>query len=216
MKTLNNKGLTLIELLVSVAIASAIVISMFSVIMNYQTEQSTEAIKGEIISYKNNITKLIQTDAIKGELKSVKLNQIEKRANYSQYTFILKFNKTVDFSANNKSIYEKKLIIRMSDTSDNYIIYTDINNEGNAQEVKYKLPNTGQGTITNKETNAKIITNLNKFSAISTNIEENTPLVDDLNIGVNYFDLDIIISNNELGGDYHIKIVTLLNYPYCK
>lgn len=216
MKTLNNKGLTLIELLVSVAIASAIVISMFSVIMNYQTEQSTEAIKGEIISYKNNITKLIQTDAIKGELKSVKLNQIEKRANYSQYTFILKFNKTVDFSANNKSIYEKKLIIRMSDTSDNYIIYTDINNEGNAQEVKYKLPNTGQGTITNKETNAKIITNLNKFSAISTNIEENTPLVDDLNIGVNYFDLDITISNNELGGDYHIKIVTLLNYPYCK
>jgi len=216
MKTLNNKGLTLIELLVSVAIASAIVISMFSVIMNYQTEQSTEAIKGEIISYKNNITKLIQTDAIKGELKSVKLNQIEKRANYSQYTFILKFNKTVDFSANNKSIYEKKLIIRMSDTSDNYIIYTDINNEGNAQEVKYKLPNTGQGTITNKETNAKIITNLNKFSAISTNIEENTPLVDDLNIGVNYFDLDITISNNELGGDYHIKIVTPLNYPYCK
>lgn len=216
MKTLNNKGLTLIELLVSVAIASAIVISMFSVIMNYQTEQSTEAIKGEIISYKNNITKLIQTDAIKGELKSVKLNQIEKRTNYSQYTFILKFNKTVDFSANNKSIYEKKLIIRMSDTSDNYIIYTDINNEGNAQEVKYKLPNTGQGTITNKETNAKIITNLNKFSAISTNIEENTPLVDDLNIGVNYFDLDITISNNELGGDYHIKIVTPLNYPYCK
>jgi len=33
---------------------------------------------------------------------------------------------------------------------------------------------------------------------------------------LHYFDLDITISNNELGGDYHIKIVTPLNYPYCK
>jgi len=140
--------------------------------MNYQTEQSTEAIKGEIISYKNNITKLIQTDAIKGELKSVKLNQIEKRANYS-----------------------------------------------GEEPVPPRRQASGGGFWPlgkNKETNAKIITNLNKFSAISTNIEENTPLVDDLNIGVNYFDLDITISNNELGGDYHIKIVTPLNYPYCK
>lgn len=216
MKSLNNKGMTLIELLISFTIASAIVVSMFSVIMSYQTEQATEAIKSEIISYKNTITKMIQTDIIKGELKSVKLSPIEKRSQYTEYKFKLKFNKTVDFSGNNKSIFEKDLLIRVSDSGDNYIIYTDVNSEGNTQPVKYLLPNNGQGSTTSKDNNTKTNTNLTKFSAVSTNLEEDTKLIDDLNLGVQYFDLDITISNNELGGDYHVKIVVPLNYPYCK
>ena len=72
MKRINNKGMTLVELIICFVIVSAIVVSMFNIIMSYQTEEITESSRSDIIEYKNVITKLIQTDIIKGELKNVK------------------------------------------------------------------------------------------------------------------------------------------------
>lgn len=227
---INNKGMTLIELIISFAITTAIVVSMFNVILNYQTEQSTETIKSDIISYKNMITKLIQTDIIRGELRSVRIDEKKHENNYTQYKFTFKFQKSIDFSQKN-NIYKKELTIYASDTLNNYIIYDDVNNKGQIQPVKYFLPNIGTGQIETKDQNI-VDTNLTKFTTINTNITEDTNphsfddncfldptrnnCIDDLNQRVNFFNLDIAISNNELGGDYHIKIVAPLNYSYCK
>ncbi len=227
---INNKGMTLIELIISFAITTAIVVSMFNVILNYQTEQSTETIKSDIISYKNMITKLIQTDIIRGELRSVRIDEKKHENNYTQYKFTFKFQKSIDFSQKN-NIYKKELTIYASDTLNNYIIYDDVNNKGQIQPVKYFLPNIGTGQIETKDQNI-VNTNLTKFTTINTNITEDTNphsfddncfldptrnnCIDDLNQRVNFFNLDIAISNNELGGDYHIKIVAPLNYSYCK
>lgn len=230
MNMLNNKGMTLIELIISFAITSAIVVSMFNVVLNYQTEQATEAIKSDIISYKNMITKLIQTDFIRGEVRSVKVNEKKHENNYTQYKFTFKFQKSVDYSGRNK-IYKKDLTIYTSDTLENYIIYDDVNSEGILQPVKYRLPNIGTGQIKTDNQN-KVTTNLTKFTTINTNASNDTnpqsiddtcylganpsACILDLNPGLPTFKLDIAISNNELGGDYHIKFVVPLNYLYCK
>lgn len=225
MKKLNNKGMTLIELLISFAITSAIVVSMFNVILNYQTEQSTEALKSDIIAYKNTITKLIQADIIKGELKSVDIKPIKQVNNYTEYGFILTFNRNLGSSSlsdpdslGSGGVLVKELTVRTSNTEENYITYDDINNKGVLQSVKYALPSVGKGIIPAKDNQSTTETNLTKFTAVSTNVNDYTKVdpVTFLNLGINYFDLDITISNNELGGDYHIKIIAPLNYSYCK
>lgn len=71
MKNLNNKGITAVELLVCFIIVSAIVVSMFNLIMNYRNKEQIEEINNEVTTYINNLQKDIQDDLIKGHLVSV-------------------------------------------------------------------------------------------------------------------------------------------------
>ncbi len=205
LKKLNNKGMTLLELLVCFIVVSSVVISMFNLIMHYQTDEYIESVKSDVIDYKNNITKIIQNDIIKHELKAVHLQTSGDENPTYMFTLIFKS----PFFDNH---YTKNLVIHTSDTvaSENYILYDDkINDE--MKPVKYALPNTGDNTIT-------------KFSAIETNIngseEEGwgTNRIDPItktNIGTTFFDLNIVIGNNNLGGNYSVKIIAPLNYSYC-
>ena len=70
MKRLNNKGMTAVELLVCFIIVSAIVVSMFNLILNYRNKEQIEEINNEVINYANNLQKDIQDDFIKGHLSS--------------------------------------------------------------------------------------------------------------------------------------------------
>ena len=79
----NNKGMTSIELLVCFIIISAIVVSMFDLIMNYQNKQQIEQIKNEVVSYANNLQKVIQDDLIKRHIISVSdINTVDKTATF--------------------------------------------------------------------------------------------------------------------------------------
>ena len=80
MVKLNQKGMTSIELLVCFVIISAIVVSMFDMILNYQNQQQIERIKNEIVSYSNNIQKVIQDDLIKGHLISADNLSADKKS----------------------------------------------------------------------------------------------------------------------------------------
>ena len=53
----NNKGMTIIELILCFAIVSVIVIALLNTVMNYKTKEQLEDTKKTIISYKNVITK---------------------------------------------------------------------------------------------------------------------------------------------------------------
>lgn len=230
MKKLNNKGMTLVELLVCFSICSAIVISMFHSIMSYQTEERTESIRSDVVAYKDTLTKLIQTDIINGELKSVRVDVFKEDVD-TRYQFILKFNRSVG-TIDSKPIYYKKLIVYLSDKKENYISYEDVNQLGNLQTAKYILPEVLKCSGSNCSDPARDL----KFSAVSTNISiEQTNLITNPdgtvsssnpplnldgtfgdNYGINVFLLDITISHSELGGDYHIHIVAPLDYTYCK
>ena len=231
MKKLNNKGLTLVEILVSFSIAAIVVISMFNVVMNYQQEASMESVKSEIVSYKNTITKTIQTDIIKGNLRSVHLD-VSNQNDITTYTMKMRFNKSVNYSGRGSAVYYKTLKVIASNTKENYIEYDDVNVNGELQTVRYSLLDLAKGCLTSRSNSSCTnLQNILKFASISTNVNaatssdttlnsnNNAPLNPDGTIGDNiarFFKLDIAISHPELGGDYHIYIAAPLNYPYCK
>ena len=101
MVKLNQKGMTSIELLVCSVIISAIVVSMFDMILNYQNQQQIERIKNEIVSYSNNIQKVIQDDLIKGHLISADNLSADK--------------KSVTLTMNDPSNYQTSLQIKANE-----------------------------------------------------------------------------------------------------
>lgn len=68
---LNKKGMTSVELLVSFIIVSTIVVSMYSLILNYHNKEQIGEVLNEVTSYANNIQEIIQSDLIMGHLINV-------------------------------------------------------------------------------------------------------------------------------------------------
>ena len=66
MKRLNNKGLTVVEILVCFSIVVVIVMSMFKVVNNQKSKQEIESTKNSMLTYKNETTKTIEEDIIDG------------------------------------------------------------------------------------------------------------------------------------------------------
>ena len=65
MKKLNDKGMTLIEIIVCFVIVVVIVLSMLKVVNNYKDKQDIESYKSAIFTYKNTLTKTVWDDIIK-------------------------------------------------------------------------------------------------------------------------------------------------------
>lgn len=63
-KKLNNKGMTLIEIIVCFVVVVVIVLAMFKTVNNYKDKQDIESYKSSIMTYKNTITKVIWDDII--------------------------------------------------------------------------------------------------------------------------------------------------------
>lgn len=121
-KKLNNKGMTAIEVLVCFSIVSVIVIGMLKSVTNFRDKEETESSKSAALTYKNTITKYIESDIIhNGYVKKVNnLNNKWGNGQYGEITATLVFRDST----------EKEIII-FSNNDDNYIIYGD---------KKFKLP----------------------------------------------------------------------------
>ncbi len=211
---LDNKGMTIAELLIGFMIASALAVALTNFILNYSNEEIDLEKKNEIVDYKNIITKQIQTDIIKGEIKNVVANSY-KSGSTTIYRFTLNYNIPLRASNGRGNIYSKQLEIHANSNvkSENYIVYDDINNLGYTQKVKYDLPDT---ECTSSDCTGVKFT---RFSSINTNVHDAYNTIDPItntNYGINYFSLDITISAPEEIGDNHILIVAPLNYRYCK
>jgi len=116
MKKLNNKGLSIIELLVCFVIVSIISVALINTIMNYRAKQETENIKNLIRTYKNTITKVVQNDIINYGLKSAEVDETE------QNTIKIKLNFLTPIDTQNT--LQKELII-VANNDENYIEYPD-------------------------------------------------------------------------------------------
>lgn len=66
-KKLNNRGMTLIEIIVCFVIVVVIVLSMFKMVNNYKDKQDIESYKSSITTYKNTITKVIWDDILNSD-----------------------------------------------------------------------------------------------------------------------------------------------------
>lgn len=64
MKKLNNRGISIIEVLICFTITAVIVVSLFKVINNYKDRQDLASYKSEITAYKDTVTNTIQEGII--------------------------------------------------------------------------------------------------------------------------------------------------------
>lgn len=68
MKKLNNKGLTLIELIVSIALISMALLFLFRILVMLRYDENYEALNSKMLVNKSQIVKNIQTDFIEKKL----------------------------------------------------------------------------------------------------------------------------------------------------
>lgn len=89
---LNKKGITSVELLVCFIIISAIVVSIYNLILNYRNREQIEEINNEVITFSNNIQEVIQSDLIMGHLTEV------SNVGIDGYTATLAFNNPNEYT----------------------------------------------------------------------------------------------------------------------
>ncbi len=67
---LNNKGMSIVEILVCFVLVALISVSIYTAISSFNNKRNIESFKEKIYTYKNTLTKLIQDDLIKNGLIS--------------------------------------------------------------------------------------------------------------------------------------------------
>lgn len=202
---LNNNGLTLIELILCFLIVSVIVISLLNTVMNYKNKEQIEDLRSNIISYKNQVTRIIETDFIKNDISSYKLVSTSGKAGESSteiWDITFQFNK--QFCG---GIYQKNMKI-VRGNKENYIMYPDIFERGGTcynQNVKYDLLST---------TNVLDVDVNDATTASGDKVEYSDIRFAYVYLKAygNIFTLDIPIYHSDFGTNYHIRIISPLNY----
>ncbi len=104
----NNKGFTVIELIMSFLFSSILAISLFSVIVSYRNKQTDSTIETEILAFKSHLIMDIQEDIQLKGLKSIEYCPGSEPGTIISRCVILNFNgnpgtsKTLQLSTENK------------------------------------------------------------------------------------------------------------------
>lgn len=194
MKKLNNKGITIIEILLCFVLVVGITSSLFSSLNSYKNKQQLESNRNAIVTYKNLLTKDIQDDLIKKGLKDVEITSESVNDHSIKYTITLKL-KDDSFKyliiTKNLAAYEDEDITTSEDQDDYFMIQYGL--QDNA--INYPLPNLGS----TKNQNNKTVYDL-KINNIDINTDNNI-----LSIYIGLYHADF-------GKRYAIDIVCPINY----
>lgn len=162
LKKLNNKGMTLVEVVVCFALVTIVLVSMYSSISVYKTKQNIESYKETVITYKNLLTKEIQDDLIKkgliyasatnsdevytvnmsfkdGSSKTLEITR-KKAADAFEGDYTNSFVYLGDMNRDGKLEDNDRIAIQSCITSpcdDNQIKIADVNEDGNINTVDY-------------------------------------------------------------------------------
>lgn len=199
---LNNKAMTLIEILVCFTLVGIISTMMLSTVMNYRTRQEMESVSLEVIKYKNTITKMVQDDIAKKHLKSVGKIETSENSNYYIWSVTLNFDLPEPLSKE-LEVYQSKGTSAIRDK----IVYTD--NKGSAgKKVTYTLPDFGSyhPTADTQLMNLRFGVGFEDAPTEHTKVNINRHHDDE-----SVFIADIPIFYHELGAKYHILIEAPIN-----
>lgn len=92
MKKLNNKGLTIIELIITFAILMLVILGMLKVITDIKSDVGNKSFAREMLDYKNTMTKTIYDDVIK--LDFTKIEECETTSSTCKRLY---FNKAANY-----------------------------------------------------------------------------------------------------------------------
>lgn len=208
MKKLNNKGMTIIEVLVCFVLVAIITTSMYNSISNFNDRRNLESMKEKIINVKNLFTKQVEDDIIKKGLVYVSPVQNIAPGTYHMTANGLEFGgscgdnsevgscvanskdgKYIDLSFKDNT--KKRIIATKDSDGKNYIIaYGTIYPGGKNDFIYEQLPNVGR-------TNGVLALQVGDIT------------MDDG--GGNVLSVDIRFDHPQLSQKYGIKIVALAN-----
>lgn len=204
MKKLNNKGMTTVEILLCFVLVAVITVSMYNTISSYNNKQNIEAYKEKIITYKNLLTREIQSDIVKrglieatftesadpGEEDTKTTVNMKFRDGSTRQLFILKkAGADHDFDFENEGCSTV-----ISSRNDQFSIsYGDPTSGGVMEE--YPLPDLGEST--------------NECNKVIKDLRINNV---DVNTNKHVLSVYIGLYHPELSTRYAIDIVAPINY----
>lgn len=68
---LNNKGFTILEVVISFSFVVIILGSMFTIVLNYQEKNENEKVRSDLITFKNQLLEIVYEDIIKNSIERV-------------------------------------------------------------------------------------------------------------------------------------------------
>lgn len=198
---LNNKGMTIIEILVCFVLVVSFSVGLFSTLNNYRTKMQMESNRSQIVKYKNLLTKEIQDDLIKKRLIAVDISDLDT-SNKRKSKYVVDF-KFLDGTSNKLIIvkelaaYSDEVISGSSAESDKIPANLDIDDNFSItyNDTLYKLPNIGEY----KNDNNKIVYDF-KINNVSINTNDGV-----LSLYIGFYHPDF-------GTRYAIDIVCPINY----
>lgn len=207
MMKLNNKGMTIVEILVCFIVVAFISAALFSTVTAFSNKRNVESAKAELIEYRNEIVKMIEDDLIHKGLTNATVKEEyiggnQKRGKKytvtlyfrdgSKRTLIINSQRAGDYGSSGNasaSCTDNTLCTACTGFNDDFWIQYN--------GIKYPLPDVGDST--NECSTPEVIKDL-RFNTIKVSNEDNVLLV-----YVNFY-------HPELGSDYSINIIAPINY----
>ncbi len=159
---MNNKGITLVELIISFALLMVVVIGMLNIIMSVRTNYNEKSFATNMLEFKTTMTETIEKDLIKKELNAS--NPISDCPNVDTGIYECKVLNFKDGDT-----YELRIGLQ-----ENIVYYGKV-----SQTIKYEIPNKDFIEFLDSRTNSNDIAN------VEIKVENGF-----LKINVPYFEID--------------------------
>lgn len=206
MKKLNEKGVSIVEIIVTFALIMIIVSGLLTIIMNYRGRMQSELKRLDLVSFKDSLTKDIQTDIIDKGLSTInKEGQCIGNENIYDDCINIVFKDGVEkilatSKTNSNNIDELKDLL-----NNKYIKYGDFK-----YEIEDKLPNKIPVGKNDEETINIIKSSQNIYMNSENFLTSDSAILADGKI-VKIYSIDIYMEHIDYNDDYGIHIVTTDN-----
>lgn len=217
---LNNKGMTIVEILVCFMIVTFISVSLFNTVETFNNKKSIESAKSALLEYRNNIDKMIEDDLIHKGLINAQVfdhhndtpNATHPDGNFFYQDVKLFFR---DGSTKTLRIYDERAgdyyynlegqavaagekEAACTGHNDKFYIQYGSNLSPSGDYIEYLLPDVGE--YENAECSSHEIIKDIRFGKIEVSVKDNVLVI------------YVGFTHPELGNDYSINIVAPINY----
>jgi len=212
---LNNKGMTIVEILVCFMIVTFISVSLFNTVSTFNNKKSIESAKSALLEYRNNIDKMIEDDLVHKGLTNV---QIEDHHNgsttfYKDVKFYFRDGSTKTLRINDQRAGEyyynlenqndatekaNSTAAACTGHNDNFFIQYGTTFGASGDYIEYLLPDVGE--YVNEECPTPEIIKDIRFGTIDVSAKDHVLVI------------YIGLTHPELGNNYSINIVAPINY----
>lgn len=192
---LNNKGMSIIEIVLTFALVMFISIGMLAIVMNYRTKAQISIEKMDLLTYKNTLTKDIQDDLLKRGVKEINVEGECRTISGLKQCINIVFK-----DDSQKILGIGSLDVTKKETIENKYIYYD--------GIKYKISDTLPDKLPNGRTwldfqnitvEGNLVTDNSIVSSDTITLEDGTVVV--------IYSIDIYITHIDFSEDFGIHIV---------